>query len=193
MPGKPIIVDKSIQRLALLILIILGLSALFYTWAIPLFTLANTPPSEEYQVYKAALTEIPVDDISMLEGNADFKFPPSAHEIYGYVTGFREVDTFVRFSMKASELPAFIKTTLCDKPLENFEPTAEQKEQKDFLGWWKAYQAKTLQRCLGKSESANQAVFVDMTDPETYIVYIGDSTPITVRSLPTQPKTETNP
>src|SRR5664279_870300 len=141
MSNKPI-VGKPIQWLALLPLILIGLSVLFYFWNISLFGEMNVPFSEEYHLYKATLTELTNSDISMLEGNADMKFPASAHEIYAYVSGFREVYTAVRFSMKASELPTFIKTTLCDKPLENFIPTANLK---NYLGRFSPYQGKALQ------------------------------------------------
>jgi hypothetical protein len=67
--------------------------------------------------YQPVPTNIP--EISAIEGNAEIKLPPSAHEIHAYTTGMRDIFIMVRFSMNASELPEFMDSTLCTQPLAN--------------------------------------------------------------------------
>ena len=56
-------------------------------------------------------------EISAIEGNAEIKVSPSAHEIDAYTTGLQDIFIMVRFSMDANELPEFMETTLCEQPL----------------------------------------------------------------------------
>src|SRR4051812_18444002 len=86
-------------------------------------TSTSTTPSanvESYEFYEPIPTS--TVDISMIQGNADINFPPSAREIHGYTEGFREVYSEVRFDMNAVELEEFLTDTLCNIPLVQISP-----------------------------------------------------------------------
>lgn len=121
--------------------------------------------------YQSIPTDMP--EISAIEGNAEIKLPPSAHEIHAYTTGLQDIFIMVRFSMAASELPEFMKTTLCHQPLVNksLPQTAGSR-----FDWWVPDQAKYAEHCSGENEHSHQQVIVDMSDEEVYIVYVSTST-----------------
>jgi len=62
------------------------------------------------------------DTVSSIEGNAEIALPSSAHGIYAYTTGLRDIFTRVRFSMNADELDEFMLSTLCQQPLKEIQP-----------------------------------------------------------------------
>ena len=62
------------------------------------------------------------DTVSSIEGNAEIDLPSSAHGIYAYTTGLRDIFTRVRFSMNADELDEFMLSTLCQQPLKEIQP-----------------------------------------------------------------------
>lgn len=133
----------------------------------------NDIPVETFadQSYQPFPTDMP--EISAIEGNADIVFPPSAHEIYAYTTGFREIFIAVRFSMQSSELPVFMETTLCNQPLKNV--TSLETLSTDPK-WWTPNQGKEVQDCYGENEHSHQHVIIDMSDKDIYIVYVSNST-----------------
>jgi hypothetical protein len=114
-------------------------------------------------------------DVSAIEADADIKLPPSAREIYSYLSGFRYVDTLVRFSMKAEELDQFLAVSLCDQPLAPISPASEPKLEGNPT-WWVPFKAKMLEECYGKNEHSHQHILVDQTDSNIYIIYVSDST-----------------
>ena len=133
----------------------------------------------------AELTEIPVEsfesisyqpvptnmpEISAIEGNAEIKLPPSAHEIHAYTTGMRDIFIMVRFSMNGSELPEFLDSTLCNEPLVNSPRLQETVE--DRFDWWKPEQAEYVEACSGEKEHSHQQIIVDMSNKDVYIVYV---------------------
>ena len=137
------------------------------------------PQTEEIPVesfeslsYQPVPTNMP--EISAIEGNAEIKLPPSAHEIHAYTTGMRDIFIMVRFSMNASELPEFMENTLCDKPLANSPELQETVE--DRFDWWIPDQAEYAETCSGEKEHSHQQVIVDMSDKDVYIVYVSTST-----------------
>lgn len=178
MPDKPPINRTPLNRwLAILAMVMLCPAIVYiYVWFYDSMKGEFDTNTETYESYQPVPTDLPA--MAMLEGNADMKFPPSAHEIYGYVTGFRELYTDVRFSVKANELAGFLKTTLCDEPLQIIVPTTEQKElelQQASRIWFRPYQAEVLQECSAEKGPSHQRILVDITDPQIYIVYVSDS------------------
>jgi len=136
-------------------------------------------PTEEIPVesfeslsYQPVPTNMP--EISAIEGNAEIKLPPSAHEIHAYTTGMRDIFIMVRFSMNASELPEFMDSTLCNQPLANSPGLQETVE--DRFDWWIPDQAKYAESCSGEKEHSHQQIIVDMSDESVYIVYVSTST-----------------
>lgn len=113
-------------------------------------------------------------EISFIEGNADITLPPSAHDIYVYSTGFREIDTKVRFSMSANELDEFMKSTLCQEPLRQIEP-GQESTSGGASEWWTPNQAEHLKGCSGTRDYSHQTVRMDMTDPRVYVVFVSTS------------------
>src|SRR6266571_473646 len=105
MSAAPLVSGRAV---AIVIIAVLGFGFWFYQWTNDQVSRSYT---EELNFYEPLPTDM--NTIAVLEGNAAMKFPPSAREIYGYVTGLRDVDTLIRFSMKADELAGFLQTTLC--------------------------------------------------------------------------------
>jgi len=136
-------------------------------------------PTEEIPVesfeslsYQPVPTNMP--EISGIEGNAEIKLPPSAHEIHAYTTGMRDIFIMVRFSINASELPEFMDSTLCNQPLANSPGLQETVE--DRFDWWIPDQAEYAESCSGEKEHSHQQIIIDMSDKSVYIVYVSTST-----------------
>jgi hypothetical protein len=135
----------------------------------------TTEPVQEFE-YKAFYPQLSeIEDISLIEGNANIIIPPSSQDIYVYTTGLREIDTQVRFSMKSSELSEFISSTLCTEPLEEFLPTPPTQEGRSFP-WWIPDQALSSEKCYGENDYDHQLVIIDKSDAEIFIVYVSTST-----------------
>ena len=122
--------------------------------------------------YQPVPTNLP--EIEAIEGNAEIKFPPSAHEIHAYSTGLRDIFVMVRFSMDASELAEFMKSTLCEQPLA--KSTVVQESSGNGFDWWVPDQAQYSEECNGERGNSHQQVIVDMSDSEIFIVYVSTST-----------------
>jgi hypothetical protein len=134
--------------------------------------------STEIPVEGVAFTYQPVPtnmpELLAVEGNAEIKFPPSAHEIYAYTTGIQDIDIRVRFSMNASELSEFMNNTICNQPLEKTE--AIQNLSDNNSDWWIPEKAEYSEECYGEKEFSHQHIIIDMSDQEVYIVYVSTST-----------------
>jgi hypothetical protein len=110
--------------------------------------------------------------ISGIEGNAEFKFPSSSRDIYAYTTGFQDIFIQTRFTIDAEELQEFISSTRCEEPLQRVSLGGSSSK----INWWKLSEAKTVMGCSGSTEHFGQMVYIDMTNPETYIVYVEGGT-----------------
>jgi hypothetical protein len=113
--------------------------------------------------------------VSFIEGNADIALPPSAHDIYAYTTGFRDIFIQVRFSMSANELDQFIESTLCQESLREMEPS-QQSTSDGTSEWWTPDQAEYLEGCTGSKDHSHQTVMIDRTRQSVYIVFVSTST-----------------
>jgi len=151
-------------------LVIIGLMFLFSSCAV----VEPTEIASELEAvsYQPVPTNMP--EIEAIEGNAEIKLPPSAHEIYAYTTGLRDIFIMVRFSMDASELPEFMKSTLCDRPLA--QSTAEQEASGNRFEWWVPDQAQYSEECNAEKGNSHQQIIIDMSNSEEYIVYVSTST-----------------
>jgi len=135
--------------------------------------LDTTPMAElEAEEYSPDLSNKAM--ISGIEGNAEFKFPPSARDIYAYTTGFQDIFIQTRFTIDADELQELISSTRCDGPLQSLK--APSGSSVSAFDWWKLSEAKTIMECSGSTEHFGQMVYVDVTNPEIYIVYIEGGT-----------------
>ncbi len=134
--------------------------------------------STEIPVEGVAFTYQPIPtnmpEILAVEGNAEIKFPPSAHEIYAYTTGIQDIDIRVKFSMNAGELSEFLNNTICNLPLVKTEVTQNLPENNS--DWWIPEKAKYSEECYGEKEFSHQHIIIDMSDQEVYIVYVSTGT-----------------
>jgi hypothetical protein len=117
------------------------------------------------------------DDVSpqTIEANADIKLPPSAHDIHGYYSGFREFFILTRFAIAAEDLDRFLGSTGCTDPLAPTDPHLHTVEAGN-PAWWRPMDARRLAECRGLGEHVHQHIMVDMSDAATYIVYVAAST-----------------
>ena len=138
----------------------------------PIESSTEIPVEGVAYTYQPVPTNMP--ELSAVEGNAEIKFPPSAHEIYAYTTGIRDIDIRVRFSMNASELSEFMINTICNQPLEKVEVVQNLTENNSE--WWIPEKAKYSEECYGEKGFSHQQIIIDMSDQEVYIVYVRTST-----------------
>lgn len=178
---------NTILAICLVILVACGIYRYAEDWVRKqsVFLLEMPASASVYSTHKSLLSDLSHQDILRLEGNATLKFPTSAHEIYANMFGKQSNN--VRFSMKASEFSGFIKTTLCKQPRENYIPTNTEiaSQYAYVIEWWRPFEAKTLERCSGSSEDVSQMIYADMTDPDTYIIYIENNALSATPALPT--------
>ena len=123
--------------------------------------------------YQAVPTDMP--EILAIEGNAGIIFPDSTREVYAYTTGLRDIFVMARFEIDADELDVFVGSTLCSQALSIASEGAYQKLEGN-PSWWEPYKSTHLEECYGEAERSRQHILVDMTDTETYIVYVTTST-----------------
>jgi hypothetical protein len=125
--------------------------------------------SEFYALYPSD------DEGSHIEANADVVLPLSAHDVFFYTTGFREIFTKLRFSMSATELDEFLNSTQCQEPLRWIKSGPES-DSDGTSEWWTSQQARYLKGCTGNKEHSHQAIMVDVTDARVYVVFVATST-----------------
>jgi hypothetical protein len=106
-----------------------------------------------------------------IEADAEIKIPASAREIHAMITGFRELDTFVRLDLPTEELSEFLHNTKCTMPLTPGDP-AEFSRGELEPGWWQPGAAKLLDICTGGHAYLRQRVLVDRTKPDIVTIYV---------------------
>jgi hypothetical protein len=118
---------------------------------------------------------IDVQDRVALAGNTGMVIPKSASGLHGVINGDQTIRTHMRFDIPASDLNEALKNTGCSGALSNKDIRAQVQEypQRD---WWTPGQAQTYASCNAAQEDVTQLIFVDMTDPQHYIVYVIAST-----------------
>jgi hypothetical protein len=129
----------------------------------------NDPLFESAVIYQPAPT--PGSALDAIEADAGIIIPPSAREIHAVVSGFRELDTWVRFDLPVSELAPFIETTYCESPLVSIAP--ELHTPGDLSpDWWEPHKATDLVVCEGGHSFLRQRILVDRTDPQVFTVFV---------------------
>lgn len=119
--------------------------------------------------------EAETNDRAVLEGNTETQIPATASDLHGYVTGFRDITTYVRFSMPQLGLSEFLRSTACPTALETADIRSEIQRVGSFT-WWQPGSAVDYKWCDGIKEHLVQRVFMDLSDPNNVIVYIIAST-----------------
>ncbi len=131
--------------------------------------LETQPSVEVARIYQPLPT--PGSDLQALETNAGIKIPANAREIYGMVSGFRDLDTYIRFDLPGTDLSAFMQNTLCKEPLKNAGETKYSKGN-TAPDWWQPDNVSDLQECSGQENDLSQQILVDNSKPEKLTVYI---------------------
>jgi len=125
-------------------------------------------------VHPGAPAEFGPDDMrgrSVLEADTGTVIPASAAGIYGTVDGLGEVTTHLRFTIPAEDLAEFVRSTACATPLAGGDIRA-QLQGLPQRTWWAPEKAQKYASCTAAAPHLAQLVFVDMTDPQNYIVYV---------------------
>jgi hypothetical protein len=159
--------DKKAKNILVFISGCLILSSIWLLYS--QYSASNIPPSETFTYYQPIPT--PGDDITTIEQDAEIKIPASARELYAMVSGFRELDTWVRFDLPESDLQQFLAGTRCDSALT---PVSAQDFPLNATGpdWWQPGNAEHLENCQGGISTLRQTVMVDRTDPHTLKIYV---------------------
>jgi hypothetical protein len=129
----------------------------------------DEPLAEVAIFYQPAPT--PGADLNAIEADAEIKILDSAREIHAMITGFRELDTFVRLDLPTEELSEFLHHTKCTTPLNPTDP-AEFSRGELEPGWWQPGIAKQLEICTGGHAYLRQQVLVDRTNPDRVTIYV---------------------
>jgi hypothetical protein len=129
----------------------------------------DDPLFESAVIYQPAPT--PGSDLDAIEADAGITIPPSAREIHAVISGFRELDTWVRFDLPAGELASFMEATYCESPLVSTVP--ELHAPGDLApDWWQPDKAADLMECMGGHSFLRQRILVDRTDPQVFTVFV---------------------
>ena len=156
------------KRVVIIIsLTLLGLVLLFF---IQLFLLKAFTFNTVNAEFSAETT-----DRTILQTNAELQIPQSATEIRGYVDGFRDLTTYVRFVVPASDFDQFAESISCVLPLSTTD-AYQRWQDSSKLTWWKPSRAQNFRQCDGSKEHLFQRVFVDTAQIDHYIVYVVAST-----------------
>ncbi len=129
----------------------------------------NDPLMETAEYYQPAPT--PGSDLDWIEADSEIKIPPNAREIYARISGFRELDVWVRFDLPEKDLSSFLNSTLCELPLSQVSP---KNYAPDELApdWWQPHISKNLAECHGGNNTTRQNILIDGTDSKTLKIYV---------------------
>ena len=127
------------------------------------------PISEVAIYYQPAPT--PGSDLDFIEADAGISIPDSAREINAMISGFRELDTWVRLDIPANELKSFLENTHCRSDLVSTDPALHAPGDLD-PDWWEPNKAEDLVECLGYVSNMRQYILVDRTKPNVFTVYV---------------------
>lgn len=129
----------------------------------------SNPLVESASIYQPAPT--PGDDLEMIEADAGLAIPRAARELHAVISGFRELDAWVKFNLPAGELARFLDGTLCESPPRSVDPTHFAPGDLD-PEWWVPNTSSELLECRGAGDYLQQQVLVDRTDPEMLTIYV---------------------
>jgi hypothetical protein len=167
-------------------IIILGAGCIFLL-CVWLFSSPNSefsnPPMETAEYYQPAPT--PGSDLDWIEADSEIKIPSNAREIYARISGFRELDVWVRFDLPDKDLSSFLKSTLCELPLSQVSP---KNYAPDELApdWWQPHISKNLAECRGGNSTTRQNILIDGTNSKTLKIYVFSWTDNFATSTPSE-------
>ncbi len=110
-------------------------------------------------------------DRATIEQYARIKLPANATDIYSYTESGIDRIIYVRFTLPASDLDQFLRDSGYTEPLRNnYDPVVTRPQKR--LDWWHADQAQSFRGSSIGEPSFAKNIFVDTSDPQTYIVYL---------------------
>ncbi len=115
------------------------------------------------------------DRAEIEEWGTDIQIPAGARDLHGYMEGWRETLTLLRFTIPPNDLPTVLTTTVCELPLQASENPLANARAPSYLTWWTPGLARTWLSCSGVRGHAHQTLLVDTTNPSEYVLYIVDS------------------
>ena len=130
---------------------------------------ANNPPMETAEYYQPAPT--PGSDLDWIEADSEIKIPPSARELHARISGFRELDVWVRFDLPEKDLSSFLSKTLCEFPLTEVAPKNYAPDDLD-PDWWQPHTSKDLAECRGSNSTTRQNILIDSTNSQALVIYV---------------------
>ncbi len=126
----------------------------------------------------AALTREPLfapapatPTLAGIERVARITLLPSARNLQAHQEGFQDRIIWVRFEMAPADLPEFVAGTRVAPPLSSTVNPLGQDTVKG-LPWWTPGQAQRIAAGTGLIAGGSQAILIDTTDPQTYVVYV---------------------
>ena len=146
--------------------------AVIFFWKLASFVKSvgeASPNVESAQYYMPAPT--PGTDLDAIEANAAISIPANATEIYALISGFRELDTWVRFDLPPNDLTSFLEETLCTEDLVSINP-AEYTPYELDPDWWEPHTSTDLIACYGQDRYDRQTILVDRTNPDVLTIYV---------------------
>jgi len=110
-------------------------------------------------------------DQATIEQYARIKLPASATDIHSYTESGMDRIIYVRFTLPASDLEQFLRDSGYSEPLRNnYNPISAWPKKR--FDWWHADQAQSFRGGEVSEPSFWKNIFVDTSDPQTYIVYL---------------------
>lgn len=97
--------------------------------------------------------------------------PPSAHNVEYIDGGFQDRFIHLRFDMDAAELDSFLRGTFVAPPLTDTDVPFQASLEPDE-SWWQPRNASTFKSGGGSRNGVYQSLLVDMTNAQTYVVYV---------------------
>jgi hypothetical protein len=163
--------SRFLRRFFIIVFVCLGLSVFFIVFLLirDLIALDNQPSAEVARIYQTAPT--PGSDLQALEADAAISIPANAREIHGMISGFQDLDTWVRLDLPNADLPSFIQNARCTEPLKTTDP--KKYTPVDFdPDWWQPHKATYLEECSGLHDYLSQRILVDRSKPEMLTIYV---------------------
>jgi len=163
--------NRFLRRFFIIVIACLGMSVFLiaFFWLRDLSEPDNQPIQEVAMIYQPAPT--PGSDLQALEADAEISIPATAREIHGMISGFRELDTWVRLDLPNEELPSFLQNARCTEPLKTSDPKKHTPGDLD-PDWWQPHEAIYLEECSGLHDYLYQRILVDRSKPEMLTIYV---------------------
>ena len=113
----------------------------------------------------------PTPTTAQIESVARITLPPSARGVRAHQEGFMDRIIWVRFEMDPADLGPFVAGTRISPPLSSADnPFAGEIGSK--LAWWTPEGAQRFEASEAFSGGVGQAILIDTTDPQRYVVYV---------------------